>query len=133
MGGKSGDAKMRVASYYMSIHFGICHGPVDAIEGIYCGEKKAWEGSFTGHGRFNISKRNLFGGEKKEGGLSGTVYVLPGGPDQVMPEDMAARVGLTPRSMPAYRGITSLFFSARAPWNGVYPDPNDYPDPRDAE
>lgn len=131
MGGKSGDAKMRVASYYMSIHFGICHGPVDAIEAIYCGEKKAWEGSFAGPGRIGISKRKLFGGEKKEGGLSGTVYVLPGGPDQVMPEDVAARVGLTPRSMPAYRGITSLFFLAHPRWNGVYPDPNDYPDPRD--
>lgn len=44
MGGKGGggDPKMSVTTYYASIHFAICHGPIDAINRIYFNEKVGW-------------------------------------------------------------------------------------------
>lgn len=47
MGGKDdkkGGAKIRVIDYLMSIHYGICWGPVDALLGIYIKERDAWPG-----------------------------------------------------------------------------------------
>ena len=44
MGGKGGGSKYRVVDYFMSIHYGICHGPVDALLGIYIKERDAWPG-----------------------------------------------------------------------------------------
>lgn len=46
MGGKSGgDAKMPVTLYYASVHFGICHGPVDSINRMHFNEKVGWRSS----------------------------------------------------------------------------------------
>lgn len=108
--GKSGGAKQKVADYYMSIHFRMCHAPLDALLGIYIGEKIAWSGNMTAGGEIPIYQPSLFGGVKKEGGAVGLVRYLPGGPSQVMPNDLAARMGLTSATCPGYRALASLFF-----------------------
>lgn len=105
-----GSAKQEVVDYYMSIHYGICTS-VDSIHGIYVGEKVAWEGSVSDPYPIAINQPNLFGGNKKEGGVAGTAYFLPGRPDQTIPESLAAKVGRTTATMPAYRGIASLWFT----------------------
>jgi hypothetical protein len=43
--GKGGGNKYRVVDYYMSIHYGICHGPVDALLGIFIKERDAFPGT----------------------------------------------------------------------------------------
>lgn len=110
MSGGKESPKMEVVDYYLAVHFGLCHGPIDAITRIIVKEKLAWEGR-AGHGQIAINKRDLFGGNKKEGGVAGTVEVLTGKLDQVIPEYMASRFRRTSATMPAYRGIASLYFS----------------------
>lgn len=107
--GKSADAEMQVTEYSMSIHWGIC-AEADEILEIIVGEKIAWSGSLTKEGSIVISKPTLFGGVKKEGGLSGYAYFLPGGPLQTVPDSLAARMGLTRETCPGFRGLASIFF-----------------------
>lgn len=107
--GKSAKGEQPVTEYLMSMHVGL-GVPVDAILAISVGEKIAWQGNVTAEGQFRINNRNLFGGIKKEGGVAGNVYFLPGGPDQVMPEALAKRLRLTSATCPGFRGISSLFF-----------------------
>lgn len=109
MGGKS-KAKMQVAEYRMSIHFGVCSGPLDHVSGVYIGEKEAWKGRLEDAGAVIINKPDLHGGIKKEGGAVGTMTYLPGFDDQIMPEFLASKYGRTSDTMWAYRGIASLFF-----------------------
>lgn len=109
MGGK-GSSKMRVTDYFMSVHYGVCSGPVDLIRRILVKEKVAWSGSETAQTGIVINNRGLFGGSKKEGGVGGTAYYLPGFSDQVLPEALAQRLGLAANDCPAYRGLTTLWF-----------------------
>lgn len=108
--GKGGSAKMQVAEYRMSIHFGICNGPVDHIAGLYIGEKEMWTGKLDMPGSIIIDKDDLFGGIKKEGGVRGTLTYMPGDDTQVMPEYLAEKYGKTSATMWAYRGISTIFF-----------------------
>ena len=113
---------MQVAEYRLSLHLGVCV-EADALLGIHYGEKPAWAGEQTGRGVIHIDRPSLFGGVKKEGGTWGDVMVLPGDPDQVLPEDMAQRMDVDPFDYPAYRGIYSLFFCGVANWDGEWPLP----------
>ena len=67
--------------YYIGAHMALCHGPVDKLVGIYVGGKAAWLGANTG-GHVDLDRPNLFGGTKREGGVSGRVDVEMGAPDQ---------------------------------------------------
>jgi hypothetical protein len=107
--------KQEIVAYGMSIHFGVCAGPVDYMSNLIIDEKRAWPADWpaqlTGLTQLGMSLPDLFGGEKKEGGLVGLVTWLPGEANQVMPENLASRFSLTSATMPAYRGIASIFFS----------------------
>ncbi|MCC5989490.1 MAG: VWA domain-containing protein [Pararhodobacter sp.] len=59
----------------------------------------------AGGGRIRIDKPDLFGGEKREGGIRGDVDVLMGGPSQGQNDYLAARMN---GNVPAYRGLCSL-------------------------
>lgn len=113
--GKSEEGEVEVTRYHMSIHFGVCMGPVDYVAGIYVGDKTAWTGYAGAQMDFNIDQRELFGGDRKEGGVQGNIAILPGHADQLMSSRLAAKFGLTPDTMPAYRGMTTVFFSAPDP------------------
>ncbi len=121
MGSKGGGSpKMRITQYFLSMHQGICHGPVDAIKAIWVGEKKAWEDGAQGNTTFGFTKNGLFGGQKKEGGVSGSVEVMMGEDSQVSPVTLANRLGDTPSNLPGFRGITSLFFYGNSSSGGFY-------------
>jgi hypothetical protein len=107
--GKSGSAKQQVNEYLLSMHFGVAQG-LDAITGIYVGERQAWSGNVTSETAIPLTNEYLFGGPKKEGGIRGIAYYLPGGPTQIMPAGLAGRRGLTSASSPAYRGLSSVYF-----------------------
>ncbi|HEX7123458.1 MAG TPA: phage tail protein [Gemmatimonadaceae bacterium] len=91
--------------YYLGMHLAICHGPVDAVTEIQVGERQAWSGNLAASGRINLAAPELFGGEKREGGVSGAVDVAFGGATQTANDYLQAKVG-TPQ--PAYRGILGL-------------------------
>ena len=117
---RGGGQKQRVADYFLSIHTGICSGPVDAIKRIFIAEKVAWEGNQTVGGTININRPDLFGGPQKEGGVVGNVHYLPGNSDQLLPHTLASRIGGTPSEVPAYRGICSLWFTGAQDGSGGF-------------
>lgn len=102
-------AKQQVADYYLSMHYGLCHGPVDEVKQLIIGEKSVWKGSVGANSVITVWQRNMLGGNKQEGGYEGNVAVLMGASDQVLPERIGPKMGAASR-MPGFRGITSLFF-----------------------
>lgn len=112
MGGiKGGGQQVPVVSYTMSMHYGIGIS-ADALTGIYAQQKTVWEGNVTANSTININNPGLFGGPKAQGGMVGQVYALFGLLDQVAPLALARRLGLTPDTCPAFRGLlTALFCS----------------------
>lgn len=105
--------------YYMGCHLVLCHGGVDAIEKITIGDREAWSGS-QGDGSIYLDDKDLFGGDKKEGGIKGTVDVMLGKPAQARNAYLVAQQGA---NTPAYRGVTSLVL------NQVYFGTTAYPKP----
>lgn len=125
MGKGKGKGKFEVNEYRMSMHVGVCL-QADALTAIYIGEKVAWSGLQTSAGSLYISAPSLFGGNKKEGGVSGTVEYLPGAPDQVLPDYLAMKLGrASGADCPGFRGLTSLFFTG-ASYGGGYTGGVDY-------
>lgn len=118
-GKKSKKAKQQVVDYYMSIHFGVAAGPLDAVLGIYVNEKEAWTGNVTSESDITVNRTDLFGGPKSEGGVKGNVRYLPGDVLQTMPDSLAARFGLTSATCPGFRGLSTMFFRG----DGVNPFP----------
>ena len=67
-------------------------------------------------GRIRINKPDLFGGEKREGGIVGDIDVLMGAPSQAQNDYLVSQVGA---DVPGYRGICCWYcgrcFSASTP------------------
>lgn len=93
--------------YYMGLHLGICHGPVDAVTAISVDKRLAWSGNITANGAAVINQPQLFGGDEREGGVAGQVDVLMGASSQARNDYLESRLG---SDIPAYRGILSLVF-----------------------
>ena len=92
--------------YYLGLHMAICHGPTASVNRIYVGKRLAWEGSVTSSGEIDIFKPDLFGGDKKEGGIAGRVDIMFGESDQQPNAYLQTQLG----DVPAYRGVLSLVF-----------------------
>ena len=82
MGGRSQTIGYR---YFMSLLSGLCRGPINELVEIEAGDEKAWGVGATDSTPQRINAPNLFGGEKKEGGINGPFQVFMGEPDQVLP------------------------------------------------
>ncbi len=93
--------------YRMGLHFGVCHGPVDALLAVRVGGRDAWTGNQAGNGTITINAPTLFGGEGREGGIVGDLDIMMGGATQTANSYLTAKQG-TPQ--PAYRGILGAVF-----------------------
>jgi hypothetical protein len=91
--------------YYLGLHFGLCHGPVDAFTKLEAGDKVAWSGNVTTNSTVTVDAARLFGGRKKEGGLLGAIDVAMGGSAQTPNAYLSSKIG---GPMPAFRGILSM-------------------------
>jgi hypothetical protein len=100
-----GSSKKQVIGYkyYLGIHMVMCHGPIDKVTQIRCDDKLAWKGTSTG-GMITVNAPNLFGGEDREGGVSGIVDFQFGGSTQAQDSYLS---GLLGSDVPAYRGVAS--------------------------
>jgi len=83
--------------YYMSLHMGIGRGPVNEIADIWVGGLSLLDGQsicIANSGQLvAINKGNLFGGDDKEGGIAGGMYVYNGARDQeLQPEQVVTGV-----------------------------------------
>lgn len=95
--------------YFLGVHFVPSLGPVDQLLAIKVQEKFAWRGAAQGLAvsgdRLNIDNEDLFGGEKREGGLSGNFDFLSGYPTQGRNSYLQRILGT---SIPAFRGVTGV-------------------------
>lgn len=108
--GKSGGAEQQVIDYRLSVHYGVCLGPVDAVTRVRIGEKDIGIVPVETSTSVAVNKRNLFGGPKKGGGVEGVIDFFFGDDDQVMTPEVASKYGRTPETMSGQRGFLSLFF-----------------------
>lgn len=103
MSSGGGSSKTTVGhKYYAGMHMALCHGPADKLVRIRVGGKDAWIGSSAG-GSISVSADNLFGGDKREGGISGQVDLAMGAPSQGQNSYLAAKLGSS--LLPAFRGV----------------------------
>lgn len=93
--------------YYMGLHMGLCQGPVDALLQIKAGDRVAWSGSITTTSSTTINAPELFGGDEREGGISGTLDVMMGDPAQVANSYLTSVQG---SPQPAYRWLFGVVF-----------------------
>lgn len=96
--------------YYVGMHqvYGLSptSAPMTALKKIKVGDKEAWSGNVTANTQLNINQPNLFGGDKKEGGIVGLVDVEFGGASQGVNSYLASK--LTGHPLPAFRGLAAL-------------------------
>ena len=121
MSSSSSSSQVSGYRYYMGLHFGLCHGPVDEVVEIRVGSRSAWTGSVAASGSINIDNPDLFGGDKKEGGVSGRLDVMMGESTQLPNAYLTEQQGAV---QPAYRRLLTMV--ARAIYlcaNNPYPKP----------
>ncbi|ASW27651.1 tail protein [Klebsiella phage YMC16/01/N133_KPN_BP] len=125
--------------YYTTLHFAICHGPVNSIRSIWWSDKVAWQDSWVqGPGdpvMWNFKNESMFGGDDSEGGASGRVEFGFGTADQTMhgvlpngtydPAQMTkAALGVDSPAFPSmainYRGLCVLFMHDNYIGNNAY-------------
>lgn len=98
----SGDKETTVGyKYFLGLHMILCHGPVDYIKKIIVDGKDAWTGSQAA-GSITVAAANLFGGEDREGGVSGVVDIQMGGETQLPNDYLVSKLG---SMVPGYRGV----------------------------
>ncbi len=102
--------------YYLGNHLGLCHGPIDRIVRLRWDERDAWIGDSAG-GTINVNARDLFGGEKREGGISGNLQFDPGHSTQGFNGYLTSQLGGT---VPAFRGIAALALNQMYLGNNPY-------------
>ncbi|MDR1890107.1 MAG: phage tail protein [Zoogloeaceae bacterium] len=113
--------KVKIGYWYgFGIHMGISRGPLNEIVQVNVGDKTAWSGSATGNASIRINRRDLFGGEKKEGGIDGTLQILMGAPEQTVLGSLASMLG---GLVPAFRGVATGFFDGWICAMSPYPKP----------
>ncbi|MBR0568002.1 hypothetical protein J5J83_17915 [Azoarcus sp. L1K30] len=93
--------------YLMGIHMGVSRGPVNELVQIDAGGKTAFSGSVTASVPVVIAQPKLFGGDKKEGGIDGTLHVMMGEPTQTPPAELVSMLG---EDVPGFRGVLTMFF-----------------------
>lgn len=114
MGGSS--KKVTVGyRYFLGVHMILCHGPVDKLIRILVDKRSAWSGASTG-GQININAENLFGGESREGGISGAVDVEMGGSSQGQNSYLLSKIG---SGIPSFRGVMGVVL--RQVYMGINP------------
>lgn len=115
--GKGGSSATVGYRYYMTLQIALGRGPLDEIVQIQVGDKTAWpfregEGTnydtpITGERVTSISAGNLFGGDKAEGGIEGSLTVMMGGATQNYPTWFKNLLG---GDVPDFRGVATAVF-----------------------
>ena len=110
-GKKSGGVP--VTDYHLSLQYGICYGPVDAIVGVRINDKWIDFTETASNTIRTVNQPDLFGGDKKAGGIVGRIHCFFGRGSQVLSEELGAKMGRQPAatSFSGYRGIVSAWFT----------------------
>lgn len=122
----SGGSSSQVVGYkyYIGMHMALCHGDIDSIEKIEVAERQIYPhpqssaGSVVnGEQRISIGTSEIFGGEDKEGGISGNLDILYGNHSE-RNSYLTAQLG---SNIPAFKGVCSavlrrMYLSANNPY-----------------
>ena len=106
MGRKAGSQFLGY-KFSLGMVMSICHAPIDFVIELIFGEKSAWSGQ-EANTTITIDKKDLFGGQDKEGGVAGAVSFYSGGRTQEVDPYVAAFRGETS----AQRGLLTLVFGS---------------------
>ena len=98
----------------------LAHGPLDAILNIQVDRRVAWEEHTTQSGPIAVNAPYLFGGDQREGGVSGRVDVLMGESIQLPNYYLIRHLG---QEIPAFRGVASLVLNQCYMGNNPYLKP----------
>ena len=90
--------------YFLGLHMIICHS-VDRLLRIDAGEKEVISGTWNANTSISINKPDLFGGDKKEGGIVADCDLMFGGSTQPKNAYLISMLGSI---IPAYRGVLSV-------------------------
>ena len=112
MGGDKKNPYVIVVDYFATFMHGICAGPATLLE-IRVKDKVLWSGEVSDYTTVNVDKPKLFGGDKKEGGMSGKITIMPGKDTQQCPPGLAAMHDTTPDKYPAFRGYLTVFYGRK--------------------
>ena len=93
--------------YYLGLHMAICHGPVKQLNRILVGKRNAFVGTVSASSTINIFKPDLFGGDKKEGGIVGVADIMFGENSQTENTYLQSQLGA---DIPAFRGVLTAVF-----------------------
>jgi len=107
--------------YFMGIHMSLCRGPINELREIRVGDRTAWRGSALGQARWLIAASSLFGGDEGEGGIYGTIDMMLG--TETQPVNPRLKRMLGSALVPAFRGMTTLFFDGLVSSMNPYPKP----------
>lgn len=120
-----GGSKQQITGYkyFMAVHMGIARGPVNELTEIRVGDLIAWSGGATESSYQNIDQPNLFGGDEKEGGLTGQFKLLMGEPTQTTDDPFIREHLDGDQRVPGWRGVASLFYYGQIGSNNPYPKP----------
>lgn len=121
MASKGGGGKQITGyRYSMAVHSGISRGPLNELLEIRVGDLIAWAGSITSSDFFTIDRGDLFGGDEKEGGISGTAKLFMGEPTQTIDPIITDNIeGDNP--VPSWRGTATVFYYGQVTSNNPYP------------
>lgn len=99
--------------YYMGMHVGVCHGPVDSVIRLRFASRTAWAGNVVpttpdASGQIVINKASFWGGRNpgNGGGLIGIIDVMFGADDQLQNEYLVTQLGTD--NVPGYRGKLTM-------------------------
>lgn len=117
--------------YFFSLHMGLGRGPINEIAEIRVGDVPARTDPIRlddGGKLVLINKPDLFGGEKKEGGIQGPLYCYNGAENQNLQPALASALGTLPSiaaslggDVPNFRGVVTLWFDGLVAAMNPYP------------
>jgi hypothetical protein len=119
--------------YYLGVHFGLWKGPIDRITKISVDGREAWPNPNLAFEQQEfpepqttivIDAPELFGGDAREGGVSGTVRIYTGEPDQEQLGYISDKISHDGSGdAPAFRGITTAVLQGCYMGNNPYLKP----------
>lgn len=115
-----GSSKVTIGyQYYLGVHFVLGLGPIDRVNSIEVDRRQAWVGPAEEE-QITINAPELFGGRKREGGISGLMDLAFGKAAQVANDYLEAAIGV---AQTAYRGATSAILRQGYIGNNPYLKP----------
>lgn len=108
--GKGGQTRLQLAHLISRLSFGSIFESI--LRPLFA------EPELTDTGTSRIDAGDLFGGDKKEGGVSGSLTAQMGKPDQIFPQWVKDLMG---GNVPDFRGVTTLVFDGMICAMNPYP------------